>query len=205
MSQQQPPWDSQQQPPQDQWGQQPQQPAPPAPQQWNQQPAPPPPGWGAPPTTGWGSPEPAAHGPGTSIWAIVAGVCLLLWGLLWTLGGIIAVGAGGSVNQLPGVPAGVDFGGIFATVGIVILVIGILHLLAAIFIWAHRDWARYLGLVLAVLGTLLGLAALASPRDRSAGEQAGDPIVGALFFLVPYAIALIGLILGGKHFRRGAY
>jgi hypothetical protein len=186
MTDQQPPWGA------------PPPPQPPPPQQWSQQPAPPPPGWGAPPPSGWGVPPVAIYG--SSIWAIIAGIALLIWGLLWTLVGVVGLLFGNAANNIPGVPVGFDVGGFLAVIGIVFLVIGILHLIAAIFIWAHRDWARYLGLALAVLGTRFGLLSLPAALSPSSAQDGG--IGGVLLLLVPYAVALIGLILGGDHFRR---
>jgi hypothetical protein len=177
-------------------------PAPPSPQQWDQQSPPPPPGWGQP-QPGWGAPPPS-YGPETSVAVVLAGVALLLYGLLWLL-----FGAGllllRNVNELPGAE-NVDlspYRDAFTVIGLTVLVIGLLHVISAIFIWAHRAWARYLGLVLAVLGSLFfvfGLLGLAS----NTGADPQSQLTGLVFFLF-YPLSVIALAMGGRHFRPRGY
>jgi hypothetical protein len=147
--------------------------------------------------TGWGTPAPAPSY-GTSIWAVIAAIPLLLWGLAWTFLGLLAVALGRSTDVVRGLDA---FGGAAALWPYVLMTaIGVLHIVAGAFVWAHRAWARYLGLVFAALGTLFGLVLLAGALGARPGQSFALEI--SLLVLVPYAIALVGLVVGGVHFRR---
>lgn len=162
---------------------------------WGEQPTP---AAGVPAASGWGVPQPSAVY-GTSAWALIAGIPLLLWGLAWTLLGLLAVALGGTTEGVRGLDA---IGGATALWPYVLMVVvGVLHVVAGAFVWAHRAWARYLGLIFAALGTLLGLFLVAGAVGRP-GTNQPFALEIALLVLVPYVITLAGLILGGAHFRR---
>lgn len=184
----------QQQWPQQQW-QQPQQPGPwQAPQQsWQQQrPSGPPGQW---PQQGyWPGPR-----YGSSGLAIAGAVSLIVLGVLFTfvfglmllLFDAVAEFDGElSLTRAEAQAVKIIVGGI--------VVVAILQVIAGIGALAHREWARIIGIVIAVLGTLLGaLAVIGVLVDP-------DPfgLVIALFFVGGYALALFGLIAGSVHFRR---
>jgi protein-S-isoprenylcysteine O-methyltransferase Ste14 len=143
--------------------------------------------------------------------AIIAGIPLLLWGLVWTIGGAVVLVFRSLLDQL--VDTSIADGTITAAngntlrdivvvVAVVVLIIGILQLLAAIGIWAHKGWGRWLGIIFGVLGTLFGLAALVGVRATPgvSGSRSSD-LGSALFILVPYAFVLIAMVIGGAHFR----
>ena len=155
------------------YGQQPQQPG------WNQQPGYQQPGypqqqpaWGQQPTY-WNAGAATEYGYNTSILAIIAGVVLLLWGLLWTFGGIalIAVSnATGLITDNLGQNLADSIHNIIVVVGAVVLIVGLLQLLSALGVWLHKSWARILGILFGILGTLL------RPRRRGGCRPEPKPV-----------------------------
>jgi len=205
-----PAWGQPQQPPpgQPNWGQ----PQPPAGPAWGQPQQPPPgqPGWAQPQPQYWVQPAATAdYGHGTSIWAVIAGIPLMIYGLI-----IVLIGAGllivrsfvDDVIRQGSLDASLaqSVRDAIAVVAVIILIIGILQVLAAIGIWAHKGWGRWLGIVWGVLGTLIGLAALGGSRTTTTinGDTTSSNLGGALFILVPYGFVLIAMIIGGGHFHR---
>ncbi len=92
-----------------------------------------------------------------------------------------------------GLGHGTDSGGVreaLISAGSVILVIGLLHVLAAILIWAHRDTGRSLGMVIGAIGTLLGTLVAVN----------GASNLTLLLSPVPHLVVLIGLLIGRSHF-----
>ncbi len=69
---------------------------------------------------------------------------------------------------------------------------------AGIGVLAHREWARIIGIVTAVLGTLVGALAVI----RVIAEPHPAALVFALALFGGYALALFGLIAGAAQFRR---
>jgi hypothetical protein len=188
--------------------QQPQQPG------WNQQPGYQQPGypqqqpaWGQQPTY-WNAGAATEYGYNTSILAIIAGVILLLWGLLWTLGGVALIAVSnvtGLITDNFGQSTADAIHNVIVVVGAVILIVGLLQLLSAIGVWLHKSWARIIGILFAILGTLFGLAAVAGAAQNRSGvstSTTGNSMAGALIVLVSYALVLVILIIAGGHFRR---
>ncbi len=144
---------------------------------------------------------------GDSRWAVVAEVLLLVLGLAVAGLGILFIAQGLAFDE-PGLPG---FGTFVVVLGVVIVVVGILHVVAAAYIWRHQSWARALGLILALLGAILGalvLPAAFSPAftTGSQGEliNVGPDLTSILIGLsvVPYLLVVVGLVLGGRHFRK---
>jgi hypothetical protein len=166
------------------------------------------PGWNQGQQTYWNTGAAVEYGYNTSILAIIAGVVLLLWGLLWTLGGVglIAVSnVTGLITDNLGQNLADSIHNIVVVVGAVVLVVGLLQLLSALGVWLHKGWARILGILFGILGTLFGLAAVAGAAGNRSGVSSsttGNSLVGALVVLVSYAFVLVILIIAGGHFRR---
>jgi hypothetical protein len=156
---------------------------------------------------------------GRSLLAILAGVILLVYGLFMGLLGGWALVAAGTAEQIRDVlqqagatPALIDaVQGVVTGVGVVLLVIGILHLLGAVGIWAHRGWGRAIGVVLGLLGTLLGIGMVISTLGPTTigdttitGElnQQQGGLGGSVIFLVSYLFVLLAMFVGRRHFRR---
>jgi hypothetical protein len=133
----------------------------------------------------------------TSAWAIIAAMILFVLGVAF-----IVLGADLAMR---GLAKGPDSGGVreaLVGVGIAAVAIGSLHVLASAWIAAHRSRGRALGLVIAVIGTLLGAIvfaiALRGALDPNPGS--GTPVLTGLLFPVPHLAVLIGLVLGPRHF-----
>ena len=141
--------------------------------------------------------------------AITAGVLLLLWGLLWTVGGIALIAVSnvtGLITDNLGQNLADSIHNVVVVVGVVVLIIGLLQLLSALGVWLHKSWARIIGILFAILGTLFGLAAVAGSAQNRTGINSstttGSGMVGALVVLISYAFILVVLIIAGGHFRR---
>lgn len=123
----------------------------------------------------------------TSVPAIVAAGVMFLVGLL--------LAPWGPAMIQEGLGHGDDSGGVreaLILVGGAILVIGLLHVLAALLVWAHRDRGRSWGIVIGGMGTLLGAAAFAGGANN----------LTLLLMPVPHLVVLIGLSTGRSHFTR---
>ena len=161
-------------------------------------------GWAQQPTY-WTGGEDAQYGYKTSILAIIAGVFLLLWGLLWTVAGIGLI----AVSNITGTIAD-NFGQNIAdsvhnaivVVGAVVLVVGVLQLLSALGVWLHKTWARVSGSSFGVFGHAPRPCCRGRCRERvrDAGGKGG--IGAALAVLITYAFVLVVLIIAGGHFSR---
>jgi len=168
------------------------------------------PGWGQQQQTYWNTGASVEYGYNTSILAIIAGVFLLLWGLLWTLGGVALIALSnvtGLITDNLGQNLADSIHNVVVVVGAVILIVGLLQLLSALGVWLHKGWARILGILFGILGTLFGLAAVAgAAQNRNisgiSSSASGNSMVGSLIVLVSYAFILVILIIAGGHFRR---
>lgn len=177
-----------------------------------------------PPTTYWDAPRtadrvrPATHWAapvyGNSVLVVMAGIVLLLFGLLAALAGVVGLAVGEVLDQLLRDAArqlddSVRIGreairGVVVGASLVTLLIGVLHLLSALGIFLHRQSARFVGIALAALGTLLGVVGVMQTMPgRPIGDVDGSATVG-LVIAVGYGFSLFALIAGGGHFRRRA-
>jgi hypothetical protein len=179
-------------------------------------PTPYPTGWAPsaqpPPTSHWTTP--ATYYP-TSAAVVLAAIVLLVAGLLATLvgGAIIVAGSlftavlrDGGTGSFPFGSAPTEFfdsaADVFRIIGGVTLVGGLLHVIAAIGIFAHKNWARALGVLLALLGTLLGAAGVYGALYFTIQDGPMTGLATVVVFLVAYAFTLLALLLGGSHFSR---
>jgi hypothetical protein len=82
----------------------------------------------------------------------------------------------------------------------ILMVLGVLELLVGAVILAHRSWARWLGVLLALLGLVVSVLALSAVLALVPGTSA--QLVVAIALLIGYAFILLALIAGGGHFRK---
>ena len=202
-------------PPAQGWQQGPQgYPAPP-PAQWQQ------PGYGAPPgygppgygvAPGWAAAQPwGAPVYRTSVLVALAGVVLIIFGLA------VAVLGGWTLTQGPELGRFIRDNdiAIFGThiqrdtlktilepMPGILMVTGVLQLLVGAVILAHRGWARWLGVLLALLGLLVSVVALSAVLALVPGVSL--QLMIAVVLLLGYAYVLLALIAGGSPFRAGA-
>lgn len=133
---------------------------------------------------------PAAKGPVTGL-AKLGGLLLLLIGLLWAVVGGAFIAGGAllkgvlDVNSLPGF--GDAFGGALAVIGIVLLVFAIVEILGGIGGLMGRDWARWIGVIYALIFGSFSLLILVSGSRASDVSDSGA--VGALVFFLAHVIA----------------
>ncbi|MEO8625322.1 MAG: hypothetical protein ABI452_01350 [Candidatus Limnocylindrales bacterium] len=81
----------------------------------------------------------------------------------------------------------------------ILMVGGLLQLLVGAVIVAHRNWARWLGVLLALLGLIASVIALSAVLALVPGVSVQLIVASAL--VVGYAFVLLALIAGGGHFR----
>jgi hypothetical protein len=136
--------------------------------------APPPPvAWGAPPVAV------AAKGQRTML-AAVAGVGLIILGILGGLFGLaIAVFGSSVVRQLDLSQYGGDFGdindpaavisGAIAFVGIIVLVYSLVYLIGGIGVVRSRGWGRVMGLIVGILSGIFWLLGVTGGRSDGLG------------------------------------
>lgn len=165
----------------------------------------------------WASQEAPAVRHDHSVAVGLAAVFLGMFGLFFTLIGIVALVAGAAVLQVlrgnPNFTQGQvnTIAGALTVGAIILLVIGVPQLLAAIWAPLHKNWARVVGIIVSAVGLLLGILVAISPVSRSTFTQPDgtvvatefNPLFGALFFLIPYGFSLLALIFSRRHFRNG--
>ncbi len=180
-----------------------------------QQPAYPPPY--QQPASAWGQSSVAteerdhAHSLGVALASLFLG----FWGLFFTLIGLVFLVGGAGISSIirndPQFgsldPAQIEQAVSVLGVGaVILLLIGIPHLLAAVGAPLHKGWARWIGVIVSILGILLGVLILMGGSSSTVvnGQRVTVSTLGpALFFIVPYALALLALILSRRHFRSG--
>jgi hypothetical protein len=137
------------------------------------------PQWSPPPQqpAGWGAagPGPVERPTGVTLAAIYLIVMGVLVGLLGACVGVLGGAAGGLESQLPGIGM---IGGAIAVFGIIILILGILHIVAGAGALGGKGWARWTGVVVAVIMAIL----LALGGISSLGQEQG--LTGGLVSIV---------------------
>ena len=218
----QPGW--QQQPPSGQHGwQQPQAPgqhAPPPQQQW-QQPAQ---QWQQPGQQAWQQPGQPYGQPyaqpgyppqagyyqqeapyGSSALATIAGLLLLLLGLVDVIGGAFLFVNPQPLSSFVGRVQEINVGirltrDSLGAMPAVLLVMGVVELLSAIGVFGHKTWGRVLGILVALVGLVISIAAVALAMAIAPGSSVQVIVMAVALF--SYALILLGLLFGGGHFRR---
>ena len=168
----------------------------------------------------WAAPEPywdqEASGYGRSFLAVLAGFVLFTWG-------VVTAVVGGIVLWLGDLDQFVDSTTVSAEVlelveqadqqitatGGILAILGIILMIAAVGIWAHRRWGRAFGIVLGLLGTILGIGILVVAvgfealdvglDQATTGESAS--IGAGLLILGTFVLVLVAMIVGRRHFR----
>ena len=186
-------------------------PAPPQ-AQWQQ------PGYGAPPgyapqgygaAPGWAAAQPwPAPIYKSSILVALAGVVLIIFGLAVALLGGWTLTQGPELGRFIRDNDIAIFGthiqrdtlrSILEPMPGILMFLGVLQLLVGAVILAHRGWARWLGVLLALLGLLVSVVALSAVLALVPGTSV--QLMIAVVLLLGYAYVLLALIAGGSHFR----
>lgn len=149
----------------------------------------PPPAWPA----GWRPPY------DTSALAVLSATTLLIFGIVGAvvLGFLLAIWDAvarlslGTLVQVQTVES-------TRIVLLTLLLVAIAQVVAAIGVFAHRGWARLLGIAISVPGTIVGTLLLIAATSR---ELLIETWLGGLL-LGGYGFSFFGLIAGNSHFRR---
>jgi hypothetical protein len=169
---------------------------------WQAPAAPPPiPPPAAQPAVAWAPPPatPAQQG-GVTVWAKVAGVLLVIGGILGGLAGLAVAVFGSAVvemiddmGQIPDVE-GLDpralVTGTIVFFGIIILIYSLVYLIGGIGVLRSRNWGRVLGLIAGILSGLIWLGSVTTPDVPGAR----DSTIGSLIAFAIHAYIVIALI-----------
>lgn len=193
----------------------PQPPTPPA--AWTappaQQPPPPPAAWGAPPPqqppVGWApAAAPAApfKGKRTAL-AGIAGILLLLGGIGGILIGLLVVVVGGAFISNLGVIPGLDeipefqgadpatfIGTFVAFLGLIVAAYSVAYLLAGIGVIRNSNWARVLGIVVAIISGLIWLPGVTGSNEIPDASVARDSFVFSAIAFGIHAYIVVALM-----------
>ena len=82
----------------------------------------------------------------------------------------------------------------------VLFVFGTLQIVFGAGIFAHKGWARALGILVSLLGLLVGIAGVSFAVALASGFSV--PLIAAVVVLLGYAFIMLALLAGGGHFRR---
>jgi hypothetical protein len=168
------------------------------------------PDYGAPPgypqAQSWGAAAPTYR---TSVFVALAAMLLVIMGVVLAVLGAWLLTQGPALSDLVQRLRSVDLvvfkptrdqlrSLVSASPG-TLMVFGVLQLLIGAFVLGHRSWARWLGLLLALLGLMFSIVAVTSTMALVPG--ASVQLIVASAFLIAYAFVVLALIAGGGHFR----
>lgn len=155
------------------------------------------------------APQPAPQRVPVTVGRVVfAAVVLLVFGAVEAFGGTLGAVFAGSLRRvfdqaLRGEGVRIEPTAVLSVVTgffVVLLLLGVLHVAAAIGVLAHRTWGRVLGVLLATLGAASSALLLLRAIEPHAGRVSS--VVAVLAVLVPYLITLLALLFAGDHFRQ---
>ena len=150
-------------------------------------------------------PAPAARG--TSGLAVFAALLLFALGLVVVLAGIWTLTQGAELGRFIRENDVAVFGRqvdrdtlrtVLSLLPAILILLGVLHLLASVGVFGHRAWGRWLGVLMAVLGLVMGIFGV------SAGLAFGGvslTTIVAIVLVVAYAYVVLALATGGRHFQ----
>jgi hypothetical protein len=153
-----------------------------------------------------------------SFMAVLAAWVLLTWGLVFGMIGAIVLWLNTVTDLIPEtVVLSEDVLDLAAraddqiiAVGGIALIIGLMHLIGSMGIFAHRSWGRAFGIVIGFLGILAGLGII----TVSAGFEAMDvgldeaikgeeeSLAASLLVLGSYLLVFLAMFVGRRHFRK---
>ena len=165
--------------------------APPPPQQ---------PQWAPPPQQPTGADPATAARQSRPIGVTLAAIFLIVMGVLEALVGGCTVVGGSAVGSLSNGQDNGAFGGLgafIAGIGIFILVLGILQIVAGAGALGGRNWARWLGIVIAAIFAVFGILGGVASMTSSNGATGG---IGSIVIGVLYALTAYGLFAGAAFF-----
>ena len=109
--------------------------------------------------------------------------------ILSFIGGILAILAGAATTLLGGlIGAATDstvggvFGGLFAVIGIVILVVGIAYIVAGYGLWRLRPWAWLVALVLSIVSLVFTILGIVGGGGLGASQIVSLAVAGVIIY-----------------------
>jgi hypothetical protein len=162
--------------------------------------------------------EEGQTGYGRSFLAVLAGFAMLTWGLVIAIGGGLVIWTNDILGHLSDLTLSAEVtelvqradDEVVATGGI-LLILGIVMIIGAIGIFAHRKWGRAFGIVIGLLGTILGIGVLIAAIGFEILNGAGydtviegeEASVGAGIVIAgSFLLILLGMLVGRRHFRK---
>jgi len=139
----------------------------------------------------------------------VAGLLLAVFGIVDIVGGVWLLGQGAelrsfiqqtSINLFGSNIGRETLRAVISPLPGVLLVLGALEIVSGIGVFAHKGWARALGILVSLLGVLVGVAGVSFALALASGLSM--PLIGAAVILLGYAFIFLALVAGGGHFRR---
>ena len=152
------------------------------------------------PAVSWAPPPAPAgvRGQRTTL-SLIAGILLIIGGILGGLAGLAVAAFGraviqsidsfGPMPELEGMDTEAFLSGVVVFVGIIIVAYSLVYLIAGIGVLRSRDWGRVLGIVVGILSGLVWLSGLGSGR-----QAAGDSIGGTLVALLIHVYIVVALL-----------
>jgi hypothetical protein len=130
----------------------------------------------------------------------VAGVMLLVLGILGALFGLLffavagmvgSLSGSGAFDQIPGFPPGMEtaIGGFVAIIGAIIVIYSILYIVGGVGVLRSKGWGRVLGIVVGIISGLIWLASVFSPSTSA--ENAGGVIFAFVFLAIHLYIVIV--------------
>jgi hypothetical protein len=133
---------------------------------------------------------------------------MLVLGILGALLGLAVVGLGQLARQYadeintPGMPPGFEeaIGPIFNIFAVIILAFSLLYILSGIGILRTREWGRFLGIVLGIIGGLIWLLGLTGSVGAGSGTRADTTgsIGFSLLLFIVHAFVVVALAVRWK-------
>jgi hypothetical protein len=141
---------------------------------------------------------------GFSALAVIAGVLLVVIGSVVVLVGVGALFAGLVAGpfidsfEVPGTGSAVA--GLILLFALIVLAIGILELAAGIGVFVHKSWARWVGIVLAVIALIFGFFALIGAMSDVSVDGASSVIL--ILWVAANGFIVAALAVADEHFQR---
>jgi len=136
--------------------------------------------------------------------AAIAGVALIVLGIIGGLIGLFVAIVGSSVvtslrdylqvPDLEGADAGAIIGGFIAFLGVLVLLYSLVYLLGGIGVLRSASWGRVLGLIVGILSGLVWLSGYSGAAEVSNGSGG----IGTLLMLVVHAYIVVVLLFFWK-------
>jgi hypothetical protein len=152
-----------------------------------------------------------------SLLAVVSAFLLLTWGLVFGITGAFVLWTDNIASHIGDVSLSAELmelveeadREIFA-VGAVLIIVGIIHMIAAVGVFGHRRWGRAFAVVLGILGTLAGLGAMFVAVGFEALDVGFDiafkgeetSLAASAFVFITYLFILVSMFLGRGHFKK---